>query len=93
MAASNIQFDHPSIDWGAPDLYKEFMRFKDHIGFVFSGPLSDIDKKKQAGWLGTWIGPQGREIYRAFQWADETDKQDPDKVLNKFAEKSCTGPV
>jgi len=77
--ASNNQFEHPSIDWGAPDLYKEFTRFKDHVGFVFSGPLSDLNPKQQAGWLGTWIGSQGREIYRTLQW-EEGEKEDPDKL-------------
>lgn len=83
--ATNNQFEHPSIDWGAPDLYKEFARFRDYVGFVFSGPLADLNPKQQAGWLGTWIGSQGREIYRTLQWK-EGEKEDPEKVLKKFAE-------
>ena len=81
--ASYTNFEHPSIDWGASDLYKEFTRFKDHVGFVFNGPLSDLENKKQAGWLGTWIGQAGREIYRTFTW-EAGESEDPVKVLAKF---------
>ena len=81
--ASNTQFEHPTIDWGASDLYKEFTRFKDHVGFVFDGPLSDLTPKKRAGWLGTWIGQAGREIHRTFTWEEE-ESEDPVRVLNKF---------
>lgn len=81
--ASNTQFEHPTIDWGASDLYKEFTRFKDHVGFVFDGPLSDLTPKKRAGWLGTWIGQAGREIHRTFTW-EEGESEDPVRVLNKF---------
>lgn len=54
------QFDHPKIDWDASDLYKEFERCRSHTSFVFDGPLSGITAKQQAGWLGTWVGEQGR---------------------------------
>lgn len=78
------QFDHPKIDWDASDLYKEFERFRSHTSFVFDGPLSGITAKQQAGWLGTWVGEQGREVYKTLAWEDG-DKKDPVKVLDKFA--------
>ena len=58
--ASN--FEHPKIDWDAPELFQEFDRFRSHVSFVFDGPLSGLEAKQKAGWLGTWIGEQGREI-------------------------------
>lgn len=74
-------FEHPTLDWGSHDLYKEFSRFRDHTSFVFDGSLSSLTPKQKAGWLGTWIGSQGREIYRTLDWQDgEKD----DKVLDKF---------
>ena len=79
MASS--QFEHPKIDWDASDLYQEFSRFRSHVTFVFEGPRSDLAPKQQAGWLGTWIGEQGRET---LPWEDG-EKQDPSKVLDKFA--------
>ncbi|KAK0143702.1 hypothetical protein N1851_008363 [Merluccius polli] len=80
----NTQFEHPRIDWDAADLYKEFERFRSHVSFVFDGPLSELEAKQQAGWLGTWIGEQGREIYKTLTWADG-EKENPARVLDKFA--------
>ena len=78
------QFKQPKIDWEAPDLYEDFERFRSHVTFVFGGPLSDLVAKQQAGWLGTWIGEQGRKIYKTLAWTDG-EKDDPCKVLGKFA--------
>ena len=76
-------FEHPKIDWEAPDLFQEFRRFREHVDFVFAGPLSASDKKAQAGWLGTWIGAQGREIFRTLEWK-AGEKENPDKILDNF---------
>ena len=81
---ASTAFEHPKIDWDAADLYQEFERFRSHVDFVFAGPLSELVAKQRAGWLGTWIGEQGREIYRTLTWADG-EKEDPVKVLEKFA--------
>lgn len=54
------------------------------MSFVFDGPLSELEAKWKAGWLGTWIVEQGREIYKMLTWA-VGEKEDPVKVLNKFA--------
>ena len=83
------QFEHPSIDWEAADLYQEFDRFRSHVTFVFDGPLSGLTAKQRAGWLGKWLGGQGREIYKTLTWADG-EKDDPEEVLKKF-EKNCGG--
>uniref|UniRef100_A0A3B1K366 Gypsy retrotransposon integrase-like protein 1 n=1 Tax=Astyanax mexicanus TaxID=7994 RepID=A0A3B1K366_ASTMX len=78
------QFEHPKIDWDSADLYQEFERFRSHVTFVFDGPLSELTAKQRAGWLGTWIGEQGREIYKTLEWGDG-EKEDPFKVLDKFS--------
>ncbi len=65
-------------------MYQEFERFRSHVSFIFDGPFSELTAKKQAGWLGMWIGEQGREIYKTLNWADG-EKEDPVKVLDKFA--------
>ncbi|CAJ1066454.1 Transposon Ty3-G Gag-Pol poly [Xyrichtys novacula] len=82
---ASAAFEHPKIDWEAADLYQKFERFRSHVDFVFAGPLSELEPKQRAGWLGTWIGEQGREINRTLNWADDGEKQDPVKVLNKIA--------
>ncbi|KAJ8300747.1 hypothetical protein KUTeg_022266 [Tegillarca granosa] len=79
------QFEHPKFDWDTSDKYQEFLRFKQHVDFVFKGPLCDenVNEKAKAAWLGLWIGQQGREVYKTFQWdGDEQDK--PETVLNKL---------
>lgn len=64
-------------------MYQEFTRFRSHVEFVFAGPLSQASDREKAGWLGTWLGAQGREIYKTLTWGDG-DKEKPDKVLEKF---------
>lgn len=80
---SQIPFDSPHIDWDSQDLYQEFSRFSNHVGFVFDGPLCKLKAEEKAGWLGTWMGPQGREIYKTLQWG-EGEQKDPGKVLDKL---------
>lgn len=80
---SQIPFDHPHIDWDSQDLYEEFSRFRNHVGFVFDRPLSKLKAEEKAGWLGTWIGLRGREIYKMLQWG-EGEQKDPIKVLDEL---------
>ena len=54
------------------------------MSFVFDGPLLELEAKRKAGWLGTWIVEQGREIYKTLTWADG-EKENPVTVLDKFA--------
>lgn len=77
------QFEHPRIDWDASDLYKEFERFRSHSTFVFDSPFSGIIAKQQAGWLGTWVGQQGREIYKTLAW-EHGDQEAATEVMDKF---------
>lgn len=74
------QFEHAKMDWDAADLYHEFDRFRSHVMFIFDGPLTELSSKQKAGWLGTWIGEQGREVYKTLKWADG-EKEDDMKVL------------
>ena len=50
---------------------------------MFDGPLSKLKAEEKAVWLGTWIGPQDREIYKTLQW-EEGEKRNPVKVLDKL---------
>jgi len=40
------------------------------LAFVFEGPLSKLKAEEKAGWLGTWTGPQDREIIKTLQWKE-----------------------
>ncbi|XP_062574567.1 uncharacterized protein LOC134236415 [Saccostrea cucullata] len=79
----SIPFEQPSMDWSHPETYSEFLRFRQHVDFVFKGPLCKSDKKDKAGWLGIWIGKHGREVYKTFDW-EQGDADDPKKILDKF---------
>lgn len=62
MAAS-LAFEQPKMNWGASDEYQEFRRFNQHVEFTFKGPLAKSHDSDKAGWLGMWIGQEGREVY------------------------------
>lgn len=81
--ATGFQFEHPSLNWGAPDVYQEFQRFKQHVEFTFKGPLVKAEPADRAGWLGLWIGQQGREVYKTFVW-QENEQDNPDIILGKL---------
>ncbi|CAC5389962.1 unnamed protein product [Mytilus coruscus] len=81
--ATGFQFDHPSLNWGAPDVFQEFQRFKQHVEFTFKGTLVKAEHADRADWLGLWIGQQGREVYKTFVW-EENKQDDPDIILGKL---------
>ncbi|GFR94330.1 centrin-1 [Elysia marginata] len=51
--------------------------------FIFNGPLSGTTEKQKCGWVGTWIGEEGREIYKTLQIAEADDVG---VVFRKFEE-------
>lgn len=75
-------FEHPCMNWDAKDTYQEYRRFRQHCEFTFKGPLCKAADKDKAGWLGMWIGQQGRESYKTFTW-EENEEDDPKVVLDK----------
>ena len=81
MAA--LSFEQPRFDWQAGDMYKEFCRFKQYVGFIFKGPLAKSDNKHKAGWIGMWIGQVGREVYKTFVFQNE-DEDKPEKILENL---------
>lgn len=76
-------FEQPAFNWTAADVYQEFSRFKQHVEFTFKGPLAKSEKKDKAGWLGMWIGQQGREIYKTFTF-NPNEEDDPTVILTKL---------
>ena len=80
---AGVNFEQPSLNWDASDMYQEFQRFKQHVQFTFKGPLASADAKHKCGWLGMWIGQQGRELYKTFKF-NEGEEDKPDVVLGKI---------
>ena len=68
------------MNWNASDHYEEFRRFREHVNFVFAGPLCKASNHERSGWIGMWIGQEGREVHKTLQWEDD-EKGDPEKVL------------
>jgi hypothetical protein len=61
----------------------EILSLKQHVEFLFKRLLVSAKNKDRAGWFGIWVGKQGREVYKIFEWQDgDVDK--PDKILDKF---------
>ena len=83
--ATNFQFEYPVLDWDAQDTYQEFIRFRQHVEFVFKGPLAKAADKDRAGWIGMWIGRQGREVYKTLTW-QEAEEDNPTAILDKLAD-------
>ncbi|GFS05246.1 transposon Ty3-I Gag-Pol polyprotein [Elysia marginata] len=79
----SFQFPHPVMNWNAPDQFAELSRFKDHCMFIFNGLLSGTTEKQKCGWVGTWIGGEGREICKTLQIAEADDVG---VVFRKFEE-------
>ncbi|XP_062583203.1 uncharacterized protein LOC134244964 [Saccostrea cucullata] len=80
---ATLSFDQPRFDWQAGYLYQEFCRFKQHVSFIFKGPLAKSDAKHKAGWIGMWIGQEGREVYKTFVFEND-DEDDPKKIVKKL---------
>lgn len=77
------------MDWSHPETYSVFPRFRQHVDFVFKGLLCKAEKKGQARWLGLWIGKQGHEIYKTFDW-EEGEEDAPKKILDN---SMCTSDL
>ena len=37
---------------------------------MFDRPLSIISNKQKSGWIETWSGVQGQEIYKTLDWQE-----------------------
>ena len=64
--------EKPRMDWRAPDLKREFRRFKQHCKFTFDGPLNKSTDVVKVNYLMTYMGDRGREVYSTFDWAPAT---------------------
>ena len=78
-----MPFDSPKLIGTVRVLHQKFSRFRTHVASVFRGPLSKRKTEEKVEWLGTWIGPQGRQIYKTLQWG-EGEKENPVNKLEAY---------
>ena len=64
----------PSIDWQSNDLESAWRNFKQHVEFMFSGPLKSKSEEEKCSYLMIWVGDKGRQIYTTWQLSDDDRK-------------------
>lgn len=88
--SSDIQHDKPRLNWSAPEMYQEYLRFKAHCDCYFAGPLADKGDKVKIAYLLTFAGDRGREVHSTFTFGQAANQGDPnpkdvlDNVWTKF---------
>ena len=81
----NPPFIAPKFDWTKPNLYDQFKIFSKKVKFAFDGQFKDSDNKVKVGYILNWLGDEAFLIYDNLTFAEPTDKDLPDKVLNTFS--------
>lgn len=75
------------------NLAVEWKRFKGQwSNYVKAAKIDREEKDRQAAILLACIGTDAYEIYTTMEFADDADKDDPDKLIDAF-EKHCIGEV
>ena len=79
-----LPFKPLEFDWSSPNLYYQFKLFRAKCDFTFNGMYSANPKEAKVGAILNWFGDNAYEMHSNFNWATPTDKDDSDKVLDKF---------
>ena len=80
----NPLFIAPTFDWTKPNLYDQF-KISKKVKFIFDGQFKDSDNKVKVGSILNWLGDEEFLIYDNLTFAEPTDKDLPDKVLDAFS--------
>ena len=78
-------FIAPKFNWTRPNLYDQFKIFSKKVKFAFDGQFKDSDNKVKVGCILNWLGDEAFLIYDNLTFAETTDKDFPDKVLDAFS--------
>ncbi|KAK7106746.1 hypothetical protein V1264_017967 [Littorina saxatilis] len=65
----------PRFNWEARDLVGEWNSFKDHVSFMFKGPLKAKSEEEKCSYLMLWVGEKGRKIFSTWTLSDEQQKK------------------
>ena len=59
---------HPCMNWDSSNLPEQWDKFKVHVELIFSGPLKAKSEEEKVSYLLLWIGDQGRQIFRTWDF-------------------------
>ena len=54
----------PYMDWEKQDLEQSWKGFKQHVQFIFDGPLKKKDEEEKCAFLMLWVGEKGRRLFQ-----------------------------
>ena len=69
----------PYMDWEKQDLEQSWKSFKQHVQFMFDGPLKKKDEEEKCAFLMLWVGEKGRSLFQT--WNLPADQK---KLLDSY---------
>lgn len=75
----------PTMNWESNDLEGSWKSFKQHVEFVFTGPLKSKTEPEKCAFLMIWVGDKGRNIFATWN-LDEDDRKKLSVHYEKFEE-------
>ena len=73
---------NPKFNWDSADLVGEWKAFRQHVEFMFKGPLRAKNEEERCCYLMLWVGEKGRRIFSTW---DMTEAQQ--KVLQEYYDR------
>ena len=64
----------PYIDWEKQDLEQSWKNFKQHVQFMFDGPLKKKDEEEKCAFLMLWVGEKGRSLFQTWNLTADQKK-------------------
>ena len=65
---------NPKFNWDSADLVGEWKAFRQHVEFMFKGPLRAKTEEERCCYLMLWVGEKGRRIFSAWNMTDTQQK-------------------
>ena len=72
----------PKFNWDSADVVGKWKAFRQHVEFMFKGPLRAKNEEERCCYLMLWVGEKGRRIFSTW---DMTDAQQ--KVLQEYYDR------
>ena len=73
----------PCMDWERQDLEQSWKSFKQHVQFMFDGPLKKKDEEEKCAFLMLWVGEKGRNLFQTWNLS-AAQKKKLDNYYNSF---------